>query len=107
MDLVTLLRQYTEAGNLDRVYAEAVTALEAVGYDIELAGAWLLGRDTAALTMADTRAQLNELFATASLMERLVTDMSRALRARDDALDYSATLLAQFLKGFTHSAARF
>jgi len=48
IDLVTLLRQYHEAGNQDRVYSEASSALEAVGYDIELAGAWLLcGRSVA------------------------------------------------------------
>lgn len=102
MDLVTLLRQYTDAGNQNRVYVEALTALEAVGYDIELAGAWLLGRDASALGMPETRDQLNQLIATPSLMERLVTDMSRALRARDDALDYSRALLAQFLKGFAY-----
>ena len=42
-DLVLLLRSYHEAGNETRIYedATAVAALESVGYDIELAGAWL------------------------------------------------------------------
>lgn len=101
IDLVTLLRQYNGAGNQDRVYEDALTALESVGYDIELAGAWLLGSDAFALSSPETRGQLNSLFAEPSLMERLEADMSRALRARDDALDYSRALLEQFIKGFS------
>ena len=101
IDLVTLLRQYNEAGNQDRVYEDATVALEAVEYDIELAGAWLLGSDAFTLSSPETRGQLNALFAESSLMGRLVADMSRALRARDDALDYSRVLLEQFIKGFS------
>jgi predicted nucleotidyltransferase len=101
IDLVALLRQYNEAGNQNRVYEDATAALEAVGYDIELAGAWLLGRDAFALSSRETRGQLAALFAESSLMERLEADMSRALRARDDGLDYSRVLLGQFIKGFS------
>lgn len=100
IDLVTLLRQYQEAGNQERVYGEAIAALEEAGYDIELAGAWLLGRDASALALPNTRQHLEELFADPKRIESLVTDMSRAIRARDDALEYSRTLLEQFLKGF-------
>jgi predicted nucleotidyltransferase len=105
IDLVTLFRQYNEAGNQDRVYEDAIAALEAVEYDIELAGAWLLGSDAFAMSSPETRGQLGALFAEPSLMGRLVADMSRALRARDDALDYSWTLLEQFIKGFSESTA--
>lgn len=105
IDLVTLFRQYNEAGNQDRVYEDATAALEAVEYDIELAGAWLLGSDAFAMSSPETRGQLGALFAEPSLMGRLVADMSRALRARDDALGYSWTLLEQFIKGFSESTA--
>lgn len=104
IDLVTLLRQYSEAGNQERVYEDAIAALEAAEYDVELAGAWLLGHDAVALSSPATQSQLNSLLADSSLVERLVTDMSRALRARDDALDYSRALLGQFLKGFFHES---
>lgn len=100
IDLLTLLRQYNDAGNQDRIYQDAITALEAVGYDIELAGAWLLGLDALAVASPATRNKLHELFNEPSRMERLVTDMSRDIRARDDALDYSRALLEQFFKGF-------
>lgn len=102
IDLITLLRQYNEAGNQQRVYEDAAAALEAAGYDVELAGAWLLGVDAAALSSPATQSQLDALFADRSIVARLVTDMSRAIRARDDALDYSRALLEQFLKGFSH-----
>lgn len=100
LDLVTLLRQYHEAGNQDRVYEDALSALEAVGYDMELAGAWLLGRDAATMTSPETRRRLDAIFAQPALMDRLVMDMARAYRARDDAMDYSRALLEQFLRGF-------
>jgi predicted nucleotidyltransferase len=101
IDLVTLLRQYNEAGNQDRVYEDAIAALEDVGYDMELAGAWLLGSDAFAMSSPETRGQLNSMFAEPSVMERLVTDMSRALQTRDAPLDYSRALLEQFIKGFS------
>ena len=97
---MTLLQQYHEAGNQDRIYEDATAALEAAGYDIELAGAWLLGRDAFAMSSTETRGQLNALFAKPALMERLVADMSRAIQARDDAQEYSKALLEQFTKGF-------
>ena len=99
LDIVTLLRQYNNAGNQERVY-EDTSALEAVEYDIELAGAWLLGRDAFAVSAPETREELTSLFTEPDLMERLATDMSRALIVREDALDYSKRLLAQFIKGF-------
>lgn len=99
LDLVTFLRQYHEAGNQDRVYEDALPALEAVGYDIELAGAWLLGRDVFMMTSPETRRSLDAIFAQPVLVGRLVLDMARAHRARDDALDYSRALLEQFLRG--------
>jgi predicted nucleotidyltransferase len=100
LDLVILLRQYHEAGNQDRVYGEGLPALEALGYDIELAGAWLLGRDAAAMATPETRRLLDAIFAQPSLMQRLVMDMARAHRTSDNALADSRALLEPFLRGF-------
>src|SRR5215469_12493808 len=41
-DIYTLLRQYGDAGNEDRLYGEEMSLLEAEGYDFELAGARLM-----------------------------------------------------------------
>ena len=103
LDLVTLLRQYHEAGNHDRIYEEAPIELEKADYDVELTGAWLLGRDAFALATPITISKLEALFSNSSLTERLVTDMARALRTRDNPIEYALTLLEQFKNGLLKS----
>lgn len=45
-DIWLFLRHYADAGNQDRLFgAEGEAALISFGFDVELAGAWLLGRD--------------------------------------------------------------
>lgn len=102
IDLVLLLRSYSDADNASRIYAEAraLAALEAVGYDLELAGAWLLGNDAGLMVSAHTNTALGTLLNEAR-RQRLMEDMSRAMLGRHDALDYSRRLLEQFIKGFT------
>lgn len=102
IDLVLLLRNYSDAGNESRIYEEAsaLAALEAAGYDLELAGAWLLGSDAAAMVSAQTRADLEALLS-GPKREKLIKDMARAMLGRDDAMEYSYRLLEQFTHGFT------
>ncbi len=100
IDLASLLRSYHEAGNMDRIYEDAIQALEAVGFDIELAGAWLLGSDAAAMASQNTGAKLRELLL-GNKRRRLEEDMTRAMLGREDALEYSHRLLEQFTIGFT------
>src|ERR1019366_7652770 len=61
-DLYRLLATYSEAGNLDRLYDQESALLESVLFDLEIAGAELLGRDVAriypAATMEQARAWL-------------------------------------------------
>ena len=102
IDLVLLLRSYNEVGNASRIYEEAnaLAALEAAGYDLELAGAWLLGNDAAVISSAQTNKDLEALLH-GPKREKLIEDMARAMLARHDALKYSHRLLEQFTKGFT------
>ena len=102
IDLVTLLRSYHEAGNEHRIYddASALAALEAVGYDPELAGAWLLGNDVAAMASKATIEGLEALLDGAT-KDQLIEDMSRAMKGREDAKEYASRLLERFTKGFT------
>lgn len=44
-DIWMLLRYYADAGNQDRLYGEEGEALAAYAFDLEQAGAWLLGKD--------------------------------------------------------------
>jgi predicted nucleotidyltransferase len=102
LDLMTLLRNYHEAGNETRIYedASALTALEAVDYDPELAGAWLLGKDVSAMASASTISGLEALLNGAT-KNRLVEDMARGMKGRDDSLEHSHRLLTQFTQGVT------
>ena len=102
MDLLTLLRSYHEAGNAPRIYedADALAVLETADYDPELAGAWLLGKDVAAMASPATVAGLATLLNGAT-SNRLIEDLARAMRGREDAMDYAARLLAQLTLGLT------
>lgn len=102
IDLLTLLRNYHPAGNENRIYEQesALVALEAAGYDIELAGAWLLGNDASAMASAQTGKDIEALL-TGTRSRILIEDMARAMRGRDDAIAYSQRLLEQFTRGLT------
>lgn len=58
IDLLFLMARYAQAGQLDRLYSDAFDLVERHGHDPDIAGAALLGRDTAALATGDVRAQL-------------------------------------------------
>jgi predicted nucleotidyltransferase len=96
-----LLQRYADAGNLDRIYAEALPTLQTVDFDVELAGAWLLGKDTAATALPQTFAQLKALLSDAHVSEQLVNDMAKALRSSEEAGTYAKQLLDQFTRGFS------
>lgn len=54
IDLLTILRLYGTAGNEDRLFGDESELLAGAGFDTELAGARLLGRDAVALCDADS-----------------------------------------------------
>ncbi|HEY6094337.1 MAG TPA: nucleotidyl transferase AbiEii/AbiGii toxin family protein [Gallionellaceae bacterium] len=101
LDLATLLRDYHVSGNEDRVH-EDLPALEKADYDIELVGAWLLGSDATQMASPETVASLSELL-NGELKARLIEDMAKAFRAKDEPLEYAARLLEQFIAGLGSS----
>lgn len=52
LDLTTLLCRYGAAGNEDRLFAEEIGLLEALNYNVDLAGPRLLGQDAARVISA-------------------------------------------------------
>lgn len=76
-DLYRLLICYADAGNTDRLYDTKMNLLEAVGYDVELAGAELLGRDVGRLGSPQVLAQIRSLLKSELDLERLVNQMAR------------------------------
>ena len=74
-DIYTLLRQYGDTGNEDRLYGEDMSVLEAEGYDFEVAGAFLIARDAACVVSADTQKCLREILESDALMEELTNQI--------------------------------
>lgn len=100
IDLATLLRQYGAAGNEDRLYGTEIGVLDIVNYDLDLAGARLLGMDAGRIAAPSTRGQILALFDDPARLDRLVLDAARGLRAAQDAVATAGELLAQFKAGF-------
>jgi predicted nucleotidyltransferase len=99
IDLATLLRQYAEAGNEDRLYGAEIRVLEAVNHDLDLAGPRLLGKDAARVTTPETRARVLSLLNDAERLDRLLTDMARAFPGAEDPIAEAEDLITQFKTG--------
>jgi predicted nucleotidyltransferase len=99
IDLAMLLRQYRAAGNEDRLYGAESGVLEAAGYDVDMAGARLLGRDAARIGGAETRARLLALLDDARHLERLARAMARDMGAVPDPVAAAGKLVGQFTAG--------
>jgi predicted nucleotidyltransferase len=70
LDLYRVISTYADAGNMERLYEDAIDLLEAEGHDLELAGAVLLGLDARRLCSLATMLMLRELFAQTDFAEK-------------------------------------
>lgn len=104
LDLVTLLRWYGAAGNEDRLFGEEMSLLENLGYNMDLAGPRLLGKDAGRITTTDTRKQVLALLDDAVTLERLIRDMARAFRGAEDAIGEAEAFIAQFKTGLQEAS---
>jgi predicted nucleotidyltransferase len=78
VDMQRLLTSYADAGNTDRIYNQEMELLEAHGYDMELAGAELLGRDVADLCSPAALAIVRSVLESGQSVDRLVSQIVRA-----------------------------
>lgn len=76
-DLHRLITTYSDAGNFDRLYDQELPLLEAVEFDLELAGAELLGRDVARVCAGTTLEQVRTWLASPKFLDQLVSHMVR------------------------------
>lgn len=105
VDIFTLLRQYGDAGNEDRLYVEHLQILEAEGFDVELAGAVLLGVDAARSISASTRNQLRDILDSTDQMEELTTQMIASTSALDrHTAAQCESLIKRLQQGFSHTS---
>jgi predicted nucleotidyltransferase len=100
-DIYTLLKEYGDAGNEDRLYGEELSVLEAEGYDFELAGARLIGRDAARMVSEDTHTRVREILESDALMEELTSQIILS-SVRNDLAHVSRCemLIRNFREGF-------
>lgn len=99
VDLAMLLRRYHAAGNEDRLYGAEIAVLEAAGYDIDLAGPRLLGRDVARISRAETKRTLLALLDDELNLERLPRAMAREMGSAPDPVSLARELIGQFQEG--------
>ena len=74
-DLYQLLTTYADAGNTNRLYDYEMDLLEAVGFDMEVAGAELLGRDVASVCSRESLDQIRSLIKSEREVERLTNQI--------------------------------
>jgi predicted nucleotidyltransferase len=99
IDLAMLLRRYHAAGNEDRLYGAEIAVLETAGYDVDLAGPRLLGRDVARISRIATRRTLLALLDDGPNLERLSRAMAREMGAARDPVGLARELIGQFQMG--------
>ncbi len=99
-DIALIFRNYIAAGNHDRIYGAEFPVLQAVEFDVDLAGPRLLGADVRRTATPVTVMQLQALLSHAPLMERLVTHMADRFRFAEDSIDTARRMLDQFTAGF-------
>jgi predicted nucleotidyltransferase len=98
-DLQRFMETYADAGNTERLYESEVEELARVSYDIELAGAYLLGKDAHLLTHETTRTQLVAAFSERAV-DSLIVAMARTRSlSLEDHSQRSADLLSGLLRG--------
>jgi predicted nucleotidyltransferase len=100
-DIYTLLKEYGDAGNEDRLYGEEMRILEAEGYDVELAGARLIGQDAAGVISEDTRKRALEILNSDRRMEQLRDEIIvTSVRSDPGHVSRCASLVTRFREGF-------
>jgi predicted nucleotidyltransferase len=104
-DILTILSEYVEAGNEERLFERDLALFEAADFDLLSAGALMLGKDARFVANQQTRAKLEELLNDNALMEQLLNQMVQAGGRSDETFAQRCeSLLENFRKGFLDHA---
>lgn len=80
-DLALIIRNYTDAGNVERIFDEALDLVDSEDFDYVSVGARLLGRDIAVILSTDAKAVVLEILNNETGKQdryRLIEDMMRS-----------------------------
>lgn len=95
IDFFTLAVSYAAAGSVDRLYTEGIEFLDAAGYDPDLAGAALLGRDAAKRCLPSTLRSVASILENAVLMQQMQDQLMRVQAMGEGLVD--ARRIPQFI----------
>jgi predicted nucleotidyltransferase len=99
-DLYTLLSTYANAGNIGRLYGDELEVLESSDFDVEAAGAQLLGRDVARICHAECLRSINYVLQSEQLTDKLITQINQVADPFGDYPNRISVLLDRFRRGF-------
>jgi predicted nucleotidyltransferase len=100
-DILTMMNEYGEAGNEDRLYGEASSVLEAADYDFELAGARLLGSDAAGAISNQSNKLVRSILDSEPQMEELTNQLiASSPRHGEEHVRTCELLVLKFREGF-------
>lgn len=104
-DILTILSEYIDAGNEERLFERDLALFEAADFDLENAGALMLGKDARFVANQQTRVKLEELLNDTVLMEQLLNQMVQSGGRSDETFAHQCeSLLENFRKGFLDRA---
>jgi len=105
-DLYTLLATYANAGNNDRLYTNELDLLENVGYDLDLAGAQLLGHDVAHICEDRSLRRIEEILGSDRLAGDLLSHINQDCDPFEEYPNRAETLLDYFRRGVAEKRVR-
>ena len=103
-DLVFIIRNYLDAGNLERLFEEAPDIVDSGEYDYEAGSARLLGRDISEIAYTSTTKRLIEILRRESKNRRghgIAMDVLQGDRFADESYEKVSAYLDALLKGLT------
>lgn len=98
-DLYTLLSTYADAGNTDRLYSEELSLLETAEFDLELAGAQLLGQDVARICEAECLRTIDGILQSEQLTEQMIMQIDQVINFFGGCPNRASGLLNRFRAG--------
>jgi len=99
VDLKRLIGSYCDAGNFDRLFSEELVLMEAAGFDSDLAGAELLGRDVAKICTPAALERIRTLMRPEREVERLVSQMGPLWFLEDGEVAREEQMVRKFRRG--------
>lgn len=97
-DLFKILKDYASAGNEERLYSDEQAMLEAANFDVDIAGAQLLGADVARLATSHAADGISRLLDSDSDVEALMAHVVQSASSID--APRCSTLVSAFRAGF-------